>query len=335
MRFGVGFFTAQQPPGSKRSYTDIYADMLDHARLIDEVGLDSFWVTEHHFCDDGYMPSPTTVCAAVAAATRRLTVGCGVMAPFAHPLRLAEDLIGIDLISGGNRLIAQIGAGYKAEEFAGFEVDRDTRIERMLETVEILRRAFAGQPFEFEGKHHRVPKLTVIPGPATPGGPPLLVAGNSVEAAQRSGALGTLYKVDASDSWDEAVSFVAAYDAAAVDAPPDREIHVQAYGFVAAGDPWAKIVDGFVYMREAYDRWGWAPARAASRDPRDYRLLIGNPDEVAEQVERYRKQFGDRLHLTLRLSYPGMDPNVVADGIRLWGQVAERFRQAAPVRAGR
>jgi len=325
MRFGVGFFTAQQPPGSGRSFTDLYADMLDHARLMDEVGLDSFWVTEHHFCDDGYMPSPTTVCAAVASTTRHLTLGCGVMAPFAHPLRLAEDLIGVDLISGGGRLIAQIGAGYKVEEFSGFDVDRETRLERVLETVEILRGAFSGKPFRFQGKHYHVPELTVVPGPATPGGPPLLVAGNSVEAATRSARLGTLYKVDASDSWDDAVRFVEAYEAAAPSPSSEREIHVQAYGFVSSGDPWAAIADGFVYMREAYDRWGWAPTGPASRDPKDYRLLLGTPDEVTRQVEAYRARFGDRLHLTLRLSYPGMDPDVVATGIRLWGQVAARF----------
>ncbi len=325
MRFGVGFFTAQQPPGWKRSYADIYADMLDHARLMDEVGLDSFWVTEHHFCDDGYLPSPTTICSAVASSTRRLTLGCGVMAPFAHPLRLAEDLIGVDLISGGGRLIAQIGAGYKAEEFAGFGVERETRIERMLETVEILRGAFSGRPFHFDGRHYHVPELTVVPGPATPGGPPLMLAGNSVEAASRSGRLGTLYKVDPSDSWEDAVRFVQAYDAASPAASAGREIHVQVYGFVSMGDPWAEIVDGFAYMREAYDRWGWAPARPASRDPKDYRLLLGSPDQVTKQVEAYRNQFGDRVHLTLRLSYPGMDPAVVASGIKLWGQVAARF----------
>jgi alkanesulfonate monooxygenase SsuD/methylene tetrahydromethanopterin reductase-like flavin-dependent oxidoreductase (luciferase family) len=330
MRFGVGFFTAQQPPGYKRSYADIYADMLEHARLMDQAGLDSFWVTEHHFCDDGYLPSPTTICAAVAAATKRLTLGCGVMAPFAHPLRLAEDLIGVDLISGGGRLIAQIGAGYKVEEFQGFSVDRDTRIERLLETVQILRGAFSGQPFHFNGVHYQVPELTVIPGPSTPGGPPLMLAGNSLEAAERSGRLGTLYKVDPSDSWEDAVRFVEAYDAASPAGSEDREIHVQVYGFVSTGDPWAEVVDGMVYMREAYDRWGWAPARPASRDPKDYRLLLGNPDQVAEQVEAYRSQFGDRTHLTLRLSYPGMDPKVVANGIKLWGQVADRFRRNEP-----
>ena len=325
MRFGVGFFTAQQPPGSKRSYADIYADVLGHARLIDQVGLDSFWVTEHHFCEDGYLPSPTTICAAVASVTKRLTLGCGVMAPFTHPLRLAEDLIGLDLISGGGRLIAQVGAGYKAEEFTGFGVERESRVERLLETVEILRGAFSGRPFRFEGRHYQIPELEVVPGPATPGGPPLLLAGNSVEAASRSGRLGTLYKVDASDTWEEALRFVEAYDSANTAGSAEQEIHVQCYGFVSGGDAWAEVVDGFVYMREAYDRWGWAPARPASRDPKAYRLLLGSPDEVTEQVEGYRSRFGDRLHITLRLSYPGMDPEVVANGIRLWGQVARHF----------
>jgi alkanesulfonate monooxygenase SsuD/methylene tetrahydromethanopterin reductase-like flavin-dependent oxidoreductase (luciferase family) len=326
LRFGVGFFTAQQVPGSPRGYREIYTDLLAHARLIDEVGLDSFWVTEHHFCEDGYMPSPIPVCTAVAALTSRMTIGCGVMAPFSHPLRLAEDLITLDLISGGGRLIAQVGAGYKAEEFGGFGVARETREDRLLETVAILRGAFAGGPFSFEGTHYSFPELEVLPSPATAGGPPLLVAGNSNAAAQRSARLGALYKVDASDSWEEAREFVAAYDAASPDPSESRELHIQCYGFVSEGDAWADCVEGFIYMREAYDRWGWSPARPASRDPADYRLLLGSPAAVAEQAEQYRREFGDRVHLTLRLSYPGMDPDTVARGIRLWGEVADRLR---------
>src|SRR5256885_15774817 len=102
MKFGVGMYSAQRPPDSTRSFPDLYADMLRQARLAEEVGLDSFWIAEHHFAEDGYAAAVLPVCAAVLASTRRLTTGTAVaIASFYHPVRLAEDAIALDLLSGG------------------------------------------------------------------------------------------------------------------------------------------------------------------------------------------------------------------------------------------
>ena len=325
MRFGVGYFTAQRPPTDERPFAEIYHDVLAHARLIDQRRLDSFWVVEHHFCDDGYLASPVAVAAAVLGSTQHLMVGIGLAAVSHQPLRMAEDLIALDLLAPG-RVQLHLSAGYIKHEYTGFAVDYDTRAERYAETIEVVRRAFAGQAFSFDGRHHHVSQLTVTPPPATPGGPRLVFSGGTVEAAKRAATLGGIYKVDASIGWDDAVKLVEAYDAAGGD--PDA-VHVQVYGFVdtaGAEAAWAKALDGFIYMRETYDHWGWAPFKPASRDPNDYRLLLGDVDGVARQVEKYRAQFGDRLHLTLRLSYPGMAAEPVADAIQLWADVADRFR---------
>jgi len=325
MKFGVGYFTAQKPPDDPRPFAEIYRDMLAHARLVDRSGLDSFWVVEHHFCDDGYLASPVAVAGAVLGSTDHLLVGIGLAAVSHQPLRLAEDLIALDLLAPG-RVQLHLSAGYIKHEYAGFGVDYETRANRYAETVEVVRLAFAGRPFAFEGQHHHVSELTVTPLPAAPGGPRLVFSGGTVEAATRAARLGGIYKVDASVGWDDAQKLVAAYDAAGGD---PEALHVQAYGFVDEAGPqaaWAKAVDGFIYMRETYDSWGWAPYKPASRDPKDYRLLLGSVDQVAAQVEAYRAQFGDRLHLTLRLSYPGMAAGPVSEAIGLWAKVAGRFR---------
>ncbi len=325
MKFGVGYFTAQRPPSDSRPFAEIYRDMLAHAHLMDKRQLDSFWVVEHHFCDDGYLASPVAIAAAVLGSTEHLMVGIGLAAASHQPLRMAEDLIALDLLAPG-RVQLHLSAGYIKHEYAGFGVDYETRAERYAETIEIVRLAFAGQPFTFDGRHHHVSRLTVTPPPATPGGPRLVFSGGSPEAARRAAKLGGIYKVDASIGWDDAKKLVEAYDEAGGD---PQAVHVQVYGFVDRAGPqaaWAKAVDGFIYMRETYDSWGWAPFKPASRDPEDYRLLLGDVDEVAAQVEKYRAQFGDRLHLTLRLSYPGMPADQVAEAIELWADVAGRFR---------
>lgn len=325
MKFGVGYFTAQRPPYDPRPFAEIYGDMLTHARLIDQRGLDSFWVVEHHFCEDGYLASPVAVAGAVLGSTEHLMVGIGLAAASHQPLRMAEDLIALDLIAPG-RVQLHLSAGYIKHEYTGFGVDYATRADRYAETIEVVRRAFAGEPFTFDGQHHHVSELTVTPPPSTPGGPRLVFSGGTVEAAKRAATLGGIYKVDASIGWDDAKKLVDAFDAAGGD---PQALHVQAYGFIdpdGAAVAWDKSVDGFIYMRETYDSWGWAPFKAASRDPKDYRLLLGDVDEVAAQVEEYRKQFGDRLHLTMRLSYPGMAAGPVAQAIEQWAEVAGRFR---------
>jgi alkanesulfonate monooxygenase SsuD/methylene tetrahydromethanopterin reductase-like flavin-dependent oxidoreductase (luciferase family) len=325
MKFGVGYFTAQRPPNDRRPFAEIYRDMLAHGRLIDKHRLDSFWVVEHHFCDDGYLASPVSVAAAVLGSTDHLMVGIGLAAASHQPLRMAEDLIALDLIAPG-RVQLHLSAGYIKHEYAGFGVDYETRADRYAETIEIVTRAFAGQPFSFEGRHHHVSPLTVTPPPATPGGPRLVFSGGSVDAARRAAKLGGIYKVDASIGWEDSKKLVEAYDAAGGD---PQALHVQVYGFIDPAGPeaaWAKAVDGFIYMRETYDSWGWAPFKPASRDPKDYRLLLGDVDEVAAQVGQYRAEFGDRLHLTLRLSYPGMPADQVSQAIELWADVAGRFR---------
>jgi len=330
MRLGVGMFTAQRPPDSPRAHVDLYADLLAHARLAEEVGLDSFWVSEHHFAEDGYMPSVLPVSAAVAAVTSRITVGTAVaVASFYHPVRLAEDLIALDLLSQG-RFVAGLGFGYRPEEFRGLGVEQDGDLGRTEEVVEILGKAFAGRPFSHAGRHYRLPEIEVTPHPRTPGGPPLMMAGNSVadRDAVRAGRMGAMYMVDPALPFAEIVRLVALYDGA-LPAGVRTELPLFCYGFVARdAGAWAGMEAGFTHIRDTYDRWQGRPPHGGRRDPRDYRLLLGTPNEVQEQVLAYREAFGDRLHLVLRLSYPGMDPGAVAEAISLYGGVAGAARRA-------
>jgi len=327
MRFGVGMYSTQRPPDSPHAHPELYADMLRQARLAEEVGLDSFWIAEHHFAEDGYAAAVVPICAAVLGATRRLVAGTSIaIASFYNPVRLAEDAIALDLLSGG-RFVLGIGTAYRPEEFSGLGIEPETDEARLEEVAQVLEKAFTGRPFSHRGQFYEVPELTVTPTPFTEGGPPIMLAGDGVadRDAFRAGERGKRYMVDPSLPLDEVVRLVALYDGAYTGAEP-VELPLFNYGFVSVdSDPWEEMRDGFTYLRQTYDRWGGRAVREVRREK--HRLILGNRAEVAREVLEYQRRFGDRLHFVLRVNYPGQDAESSDRGVRAWGEVAEMVRR--------
>jgi alkanesulfonate monooxygenase SsuD/methylene tetrahydromethanopterin reductase-like flavin-dependent oxidoreductase (luciferase family) len=334
MKFGIGMYSTQKPPGSPRPHRDLYEDMLRQARLAEKAGLDSFWIAEHHFAEDGYAAAVIPICAAVLGATERLIAGTAVaIASFYNPIRLTEDAIAADLLSGG-RFVLGLGTGYRPEEFAGMEVDPETDEARLDEVAEILEKAFTGRPFTHRGRFYDIPELTITPAPFTPGGPPIMLAGDGVidRDAVRAAERGKRYMIDPSLPLDEISRLVALYDAAYA-GHAFMELPFFNYGFISDdSDPWEEMRDGFTYLRQTYDRWAGRQVRGVHRA--NHRLILGSRKQVAAQVLEYHRMFGDRLHFVLRLEYPGQDPARSENAIRLWGQVAESVRDELSHRAG-
>jgi len=91
MKLSVGSFTCQTTPFDERSWEQIYQEMIELARTADEVGLDSVWVSGHHFTSDGYMSGPLPALGAIAAATEDIDIGTAVsLLPLHDPVRVAE-----------------------------------------------------------------------------------------------------------------------------------------------------------------------------------------------------------------------------------------------------
>ena len=126
MRIGI-YLDLRNPAEWQRPPASLYASAIDLAVEAERLGLDSVWASEHHFFDDGYLPQPFTLLAAIAARTTRLLLGTAiVIAPLHHPVDLAEQAAVVDIISNG-RLRVGLGAGYAQREFDAFGADLSTR----------------------------------------------------------------------------------------------------------------------------------------------------------------------------------------------------------------
>jgi len=189
LRFGVAY-DFRNPPGSGLTNADLYARVLAQAERVDRLGFDLIWLTEHHFVEDGYLPSFVPVAGALAARTSRVRISSDiVLMPFQHPLRFAEDLAVLDNLSAG-RIELGVGMGYAPHEFAAFGVDRRERVSRTEEGIAVLQRAFTGERFDFVGKHWQFRDACLRPRPVQPGGPPLWLAAMSEAGALRAARFG-------------------------------------------------------------------------------------------------------------------------------------------------
>jgi alkanesulfonate monooxygenase SsuD/methylene tetrahydromethanopterin reductase-like flavin-dependent oxidoreductase (luciferase family) len=143
MRVGV-YCDLRNPPGWRRPWSDHYARTLELIEGAEAAGAGSVWLTEHHMFEDGYLPQPMVMAAAIAARTRHVRIGTAVLlAPLRSPLHLAEEAALVDLISGG-RLELGLGTGYLRNEFEAFGVNYEDRFAALERCVHELRDAWTG-----------------------------------------------------------------------------------------------------------------------------------------------------------------------------------------------
>jgi len=178
LRFDMRAPSFGAPPG------ELYQAVLDMCDWSEDHGCIAAVVCEHHASPDGYLPTPLMLSSAIAARTRSLAINAVVILPLYDPVRLAEEMAVVDIISRG-RTSFTLGLGYRPEEYEHFGKNVRHRGRIADENVALLRQLLAGQVVECDGR-----RIRVTPGPFTSGGPMLMWGGGSLAAARRAGRYG-------------------------------------------------------------------------------------------------------------------------------------------------
>lgn len=308
-------YDLRNPHWAGVSTTDRYRAALEQIEWADQHGFRTVTLSEHHGTDDGYLPSPLVFAAAVAARTTRIRLRiAALIAPLHDPLRLAEDLAVLDQISGG-RLEVVIAAGYVGSEFAMFERSLADRVPAVVETIETLRSAWTGEPFEFRGR-----TVTVTPTPCREPRPPIYLGGSSEGAARRAARIADLFMPSEPAHWEwyrQAVLERDGVDYGPMPALAPRFVHV---------DPdtergWKQVERFVEHERASYSAWAAAAGQVATgyrpvsealglRDDPDY--VVVTPDECVQMLS----DLGPGATAALHPMMGGVPPEVAWASLR-------------------
>jgi probable F420-dependent oxidoreductase len=319
MGLGFGLLSAQLRPG-ETDWTRTYDETVRLAVEAERLGFTSVWTTEHHFVDDGYMPSLLVVSAALAQVTSRVEIGTGVvLAPMHHPLRLAEDAATVQLLSHG-RLVLGLGLGWSETEYAALGADPRRRGAAMEEILQILPQAWTGEPFAHQGRVYSLPTVGVRPAP--PSRIPIVIGGGAEAAIRRAARLANgLFSNAPVDDFVEQVRWILD-ECERIDRDPSsfRFIH---YSVVLPG---ASREDALRRYRDAVWAVSWKysdmeasatrtlppPAPPAFDRPDDALLkrrttLAGTPDEIVESLLHLREQAAVPVEFVARSHLPMLE----------------------------
>ncbi len=292
-----------------------YREALEEVVRGEELGFDSVWMEEHHSVVDHYWPSPLPVLAGFATRTSRVTLGTDILvAAFYHPVRLAEDIALLDVMSGG-RVVLGAAIGYKPDEFTLYGVELEKRGARFEEQLAIVKGLWTQDTFSFRGKYYQV-EGKLEPKPIAKPHPPIWIGGWGEITLRRAATL--------ADNWipgptaelprllEGKKQFLANRRAAGLTAPIS-EWPLTRDVIIADTDREAReLAERHImvsYRKEYAGGWRHPFIDASIATDLDTvkkdRFLIGSPEQVIEDLRPFVEQYG-MTHLICRLFFPGM-----------------------------
>ena len=327
LRIGVSY-DFRNPVNSGVSDAHLYAEILEQVKWLDQIGADMVWFTEHHFVEDGYLPSWVPVAGAMAAVTSHVRFGTDIcLMPFNHPIRLAEDLAVLDNISGG-RVDIGLGMGYAPHEFRGFGFSPSRRVSLMNEGIEVLQQCFTGERFSYHGKRYQFEDVIIKPGYVQKGGPPIWLAAMSEPGALRAAHYDTNFlpqglRKRSFDPWVEALQST------------DRKTSDKRVGIIRSilvtddrSADWPVIRAAEKYRMQLYNRFFEESGEGFGEtgEPVPQTWIVGDVEHCIAELKSFIREFGITDIVTMAVP-PGLRADQMGDSLQLlFSEVVPRLK---------
>lgn len=321
-----------------RSQDQFYREVIEEAQYAEELGYEGFWIGEHHFqASQRVFPSPQMILAAISQRTKRLRLGTGVsVLPVNDPIRLAEDMAELDLLSDG-RVCFGAGRGYQPHEFAGFNIAMESSKERFSECLEIIRLAWAQDQFSYGGKFYHYENIALLPRPLQRPTPPIWVAAaspGSAEEIARRGYAFSCAPFASSPSPEEAAEQLSRYRQTFIEnghGEPTEDLPHAFWTYVAdtteqalreaevgmkrkLGSSTRVWVKSGVSGYEAFAKIGQFLA-SATIDQLDALSIFGDPARCVEKIKKYNA--AGVTHLLLMFDWGAMPQKTIFHSMEL------------------
>ena len=324
----LGFFvTNQYLPGE--SFPHKIQESVEQVRAAREAGFDMICTGQHYLAAPYQMSSSFPLLARLAAEAGDMEVAATViLVPLHNPVEMAESVATMDAICGG-RFVFGVGLGYRDEEYISFGVQRGERVARLREALDVMKLLWTREEVEFSGEFYTVPRVAPSTKPVQQPHPPIWVAANNDVAIRRAARWGYPWLVNphatvqmVAEQWQ---GYQAALERAGQPTPASlpmmRELYVAQDRETAyvESEPW------LAPKYAAYAAWGQdkalpgeesfsVPYQDLARD----RFLLGSPDDVASEIQRYERELGVN-YLIFRMQWPGMSQEATLRQIELMG----------------
>ena len=304
------------PPISRADSAELARTAVEQCEWADRLGFMSVTISEHHGSPDGYLPSPIVLGAAIAARTKNLRLLLGALiVPLHDPLRLAEDLAVLDVLSNG-RVIPVLAGGYVDSEFRAFGKRLADRARIMDEIVPFLERAWSGEPFQHNGVTARV-----MPRPVQRPRPPIFMGGSVPAAARRAARFADHFIPTLPEQYE-----VYRAERVRLGKPDPGPLPRTAGNFLyVAEDPdaaWKRIAPHAMHEMNAYGKWmseaGTTGPYAPIDDPDALRASGQYPIYTPDELVEIARGMGPMDSLLFHPLMGGMDPELSWASLRLF-----------------
>jgi alkanesulfonate monooxygenase SsuD/methylene tetrahydromethanopterin reductase-like flavin-dependent oxidoreductase (luciferase family) len=277
--------------GDNRPLKDLYEAGFDRAIFLEQLGFDFVMASEHHFMASQWNPSPLLLLAGIARQTSVINLGTNVLlTPLYHPVRLAEDVAVLDQISNGRVKVLCCGSASVTGEFQTLGVPPESRFGRVWETLEIMRRSYREDAFDFHGKHYDFPNIRMTTKPIQDPFP-LWFGGFGPKMVARCAREGYNFYPDVNEQMFVEELKKAGRDPRTVNlgfGGPRGIVHVVA---TEKEVPAAReaVAAALAARREEYNErgrdLGLTPLGSSWHDARSHETLVGTPDQVLSALE--------------------------------------------------